>query len=336
MYYEVKRYKFSFYRILIVEDDKEIAEVLKQLIGSKIVVNGETKEIQSTTVYTFSDAVREINEHFYDIVLLDLSIPYLDGESPLKRYGFEMLDLVKKNNMTTEVVVITGSTDLDDAEMSVKKHAFYYLQKPYRATFIITLLQRIISYQEHAVMAVKDGLTGLYNYGFFHVMLEKEIQAHMISQHEKRRKTKEFSVITMDLDDFRNVNNTYNHEAGNIVLVGVAKVLERRFRLRTQDIVARTGGEEFSVLLPDADNDIALQLAHRLRDQIRQEKFIYDGKTIAMTMTIGVATYPSLYLGSPEYIFKFADNALVYGKKRSKDCIVSYDQSGDYIMYKEK
>ena len=50
MYYEVKRYKFSFYRILIVEDDKEIAEVLKQLIGTKIVVNGEPKEIQSTTV----------------------------------------------------------------------------------------------------------------------------------------------------------------------------------------------------------------------------------------------------------------------------------------------
>ncbi len=336
MYYELKRYKFSFYRILIVDDDKEIAEVLKQLIGGRIVVNGETKELQSTTVYTFSDAVREINEHFYDIVLLDLSIPYLETEQPMKRYGFEILDLIKKNNSNTEVVVITGSTDLDDAEMSVKKNAFYYLQKPFRATFITTLLQRIISFQEHAVMAIKDGLTNLYNYGFFHVMLEKEIQAHMTSPHEKRRKLKEFSVITMDIDDFRYVNNNYNHEAGNAVLVGVAKVLERRFRLRTQDVVARTGGEEFSVLLTDADNEIAMQLAQRLRDQIRQERFMYDGKALSITMTIGVATYPSLYLGSPEYIFKFADNALVYGKKRNKDCIVTYDQSGDYIMYKEK
>ncbi len=332
MHYEVKRYRYSFHRILIVEDDKEVASVLNQLIGTSINVNGETKELQTKTVYNFSEAIKEINEHYYDIVLLDLSIPFHDDDPPMKRYGFEFLDVVKKNNTSTEVIVVTGSTDLDDAEMSVKKNAFYYLQKPFRATFIITLLQRIISFQDHAVMAVKDGLTNLYNYGFFHVMLEKEIQSHMVSAHEKRKRSPEFSLLTMDIDDFRHVNNTYNHEAGNVVLMGVAKVLERRFRLRTQDIVARTGGEEFSVLLPDAGHDVAMQLALRLRDQINHEIFYYEKKSLTITMTIGVATYPSLYLGSPEYIFKCADNALVYGKKKSKNCIVTYDEAGEYLI----
>ncbi|MFH1810984.1 MAG: sensor domain-containing diguanylate cyclase [Pseudomonadota bacterium] len=161
-------------------------------------------------------------------------------------------------------------------------------------------------------LATVDGLTGLFVRRYFDQRLEDEC-------HRSQRFGTRFSLLMMDLDDFKFVNDTRGHVAGDRVLRETAMVLRRA--LRSVDIAARYGGEEFTVLLPRAELDTAQQVAERIRSSVASHPVTGVTGTLYVTLSVGVASYPRDAL-DPSMLVKAADRALYEAKRRGKNQVV--------------
>jgi diguanylate cyclase (GGDEF)-like protein len=127
--------------------------------------------------------------------------------------------------------------------------------------------------------ATTDALTGLYNRRFFRDALNREIAS-------ANRKGFPFSVILLDIDHFKRVNDAFGHDAGDVVLKEIAAVL--RASVRDSDIAVRHGGEEFAILLPETAVDVAAERAERLRQRLEQHQITYGTKALRITASFGV------------------------------------------------
>ena len=162
-------------------------------------------------------------------------------------------------------------------------------------------------------LAVTDSLTGLYVRRYFMVKLQEEI-------HRADRYNKIFSVIMVDLDRFKNINDTYGHDAGDRALKAISQFLQKN--IRDVDAIARYGGEEFVMLIPDADKDAALCLAERLRDELSRTRV---GELPQITISLGVASYPADGTDIEELIKK-ADAAMYAAKQAGRNKAVKYSE----------
>lgn len=162
--------------------------------------------------------------------------------------------------------------------------------------------------------AATDGLTGLYNYRHFYFLAQKELERAASSGGQ-------FSVIMIDVDRFKFINDRYGHLVGDRVLVEVASVIRRA--VREGDIVARCGGEEFSVLLPSTGREEAWRLAEKIRVAVRSHDFEVDGHHRQIRISLGVATYPVDALNLEELLYK-AGRALYRAKEGGRDRTVSF------------
>lgn len=162
-------------------------------------------------------------------------------------------------------------------------------------------------------MAMTDELTGLFNRRYFTQRGEEEFQ-------QARRYQLPFSLMMLDLDRFKSVNDIYGHDAGDYVLKQFAVLM--RHSLREVDILGRLGGEEFGVLLPNTDGDHTLILAERLRQTIEAHSFEIRGKSLGMTTSIGVATYHEDSASLDELLIQ-ADSALYRAKNQGRNRVMS-------------
>jgi len=163
-----------------------------------------------------------------------------------------------------------------------------------------------------------DSLTNLWNHGFFQDTLSKEIE------YAKERKWP-LSLIIMDLDNFKQLNDTYGHQKGDLILMEIAKLLKESSR--ETDYVCRYGGEEFSILLTATNRDQAYAIAERLRIQIAERAFpVSEQQTIKLTVSIGIATFPDDTTSKEELIGK-ADKAMYTAKfiGKNKTCLAEPD-----------
>lgn len=178
---------------------------------------------------------------------------------------------------------------------------------------ISLIAEKIKLFQETQRLALTDGLTGLYNVRFFYDMLNKEIA-------RSRRYHTLFSLILFDIDDFKIINDTHGHQAGDDVLRSVASILKTVSR--ETDIVVRYGGEEFILMLPSTPKHEALTLADRIREKV--EEFSYLGKeTVKITMSGGVATFPEDAEDSKALLYA-ADMAMYEAKGKGKKQVCCY------------
>ncbi|MEK7332494.1 MAG: diguanylate cyclase [Nitrospirota bacterium] len=178
---------------------------------------------------------------------------------------------------------------------------------------ISLIAEKIKLFQETQRLALTDGLTGLYNVRFFYDMLNKEIA-------RSRRYHTLFSLILFDIDDFKIINDTHGHQAGDDVLRSVASTLKTVSR--ETDIVVRYGGEEFILMLPSTPKHEALTLADRIREKV--EEFSYLGKeTVKITMSGGVATFPEDAEDSKTLLYA-ADMAMYEAKGKGKKQVCCY------------
>jgi len=178
---------------------------------------------------------------------------------------------------------------------------------------ISLIAEKIKLFQETQRLALTDGLTGLYNVRFFYDMLNKEIAR------SKRYHTL-FSLILFDIDDFKIINDTHGHQAGDDVLRSVASTLKTVSR--ETDIVVRYGGEEFILMLPSTPKHEALTLADRIREKV--EEYSYLGKeTVKITMSGGVATFPEDAEDSKALLYA-ADMAMYEAKGKGKKQVCCY------------
>jgi diguanylate cyclase (GGDEF)-like protein len=124
--------------------------------------------------------------------------------------------------------------------------------------------------------------------------------------------------MEIDLDYFKDVNDRYGHQAGDRVLRQISELFQKSFR--EPDILARIGGEEFLVVLPQTDAQGALAKAERLREQVAKQVFTIDyGRTIQLTISIGVAVYPDERIQNIDHLVKLADDALYQSKKDGRN-----------------
>jgi len=178
---------------------------------------------------------------------------------------------------------------------------------------ISLIAEKIKLFQETQRLALTDGLTGLYNVRFFYDMLNKEIA-------RSRRYHTLFSLILFDIDDFKIINDTHGHQAGDDVLRSVASTLKTVSR--ETDIVVRYGGEEFILMLPSTPKNEALTLADRIREKVEEYSYLGE-ETVKITMSGGVATFPEDAEDSKALLYA-ADMAMYEAKGKGKKQVCCY------------
>lgn len=172
--------------------------------------------------------------------------------------------------------------------------------------------------EELSDLSTMDQVTGVRNRRYFDDMLDKEYRRAL-----RNRST--ISLIMVDLDHFKNVNDTYGHLAGDLCLKTVANAMYNIVK-RPPDLVCRYGGEELGIILPDTDHSGAMTIAERIRHQIENLNIVFTNQKITITASLGVASFIPNNNKSVGLLIELADKALYQAKKEGRNRTISFDQ----------
>lgn len=275
----------------------------------------------------------------HQAVLLDLFLPENEMSRPRKETGLKVLNEIKREHPQSEVIVLTDQTISDWGLEVINKGAYYFIEKPHISLNLVkVLVTRIIQMSEGSYL---DFLTGLYNKKFFETSLGR-LWKEFRKKKERRQLRKYLSLILIDLDNFKNVNDMYGHPNGDLVLEFLANRIRPVFRVT--DIVARIGGDEFAIIAPNMDHKEALKRAQELKEKVETKTVELtriieknegeewgEKEEVTLTISIGLATYPQPnFVSELTELKECADQAL-YKAKETKSNNLSHD--GKYIVY---
>jgi len=280
-------------KVLIVDDVPDTVEIIGKLLryeGYEVI-----------TAQTGEEGVRKVEEEKPEVVLMDISLPGIDGNEALKR--------IKRINPNQCVVMLTAYATVDNAIQALKEGAQDFLKKPFENEHLIhivnqcfersrTLKEKEKLEEEVRRLSITDDLTGLYNHLHFFKTLEAEISRL------KRQKTS-LSLLMFDLDNFKKYNDLYGHIEGDKVLRKIGEIIKNSIRSNV-DTGYRYGGDEFAVILIGASVEQALSIAERIRSSIENAGFR------DITVSIGLAEYEEPL--DVEVFVKRADDAMYVAK----------------------
>jgi len=170
-------------------------------------------------------------------------------------------------------------------------------------------------------LSITDDLTGLFNHRYLIRAIEAEFMRTI-------RYKRSFSMLLLDVDCFKDVNDRYGHSCGDAVLIKLASLT--RGCLRNSDMVARYGGDEIAILLPETEKPMALEVADKLRALIEETSFDWQGKVFSITCSIGIATAPDDSIADWNDLLEKADQALYKGKGAGRNVVLSYNPDGGH------
>ena len=290
--------------VLIIDDSEAVRE--------KIIKTLESRDLFSR-FYQAEDGLEGFKKLLaspVDIILCDLEMPRMDG--------FKFLGMLKGRPEVsdTPVIILTGN---DDRELKIKgleQGACDFITKPFdpeelvarmRVHLKIKHLQDDLKRSNELLLELSntDHLTGLFNRRFLMEALDKEVQ-------RARRKDGQVALLLMDIDHFKRVNDTHGHLQGDVVLQKVALHIQKE--LRSYDIAARYGGEEFVAVLPDTSLKEAFNVADPIRLSVQGMHFAGSLANERVTVSLGVALFPSPCFDDIDGLLRAADEALYQAK----------------------
>jgi diguanylate cyclase (GGDEF)-like protein/putative nucleotidyltransferase with HDIG domain len=291
--------------LLLVEDNIDDVELLKRLARRC------SPDWSIRVVATGHEALEAAASGRFDAALVDQHLPDVSGEHLIPRLQAITAEL--------PVVMLTRQGDERLAVEVMKAGAYDYLRKDdLNATLLGRTVRNVVERarleaevrradERLREWAIRDGLTGLFNHRHFQELLRTEWARAV-------RYAQPLACLMLDLDHFKQVNDTYGHPFGDEVLKHLARVLGQE--ARKVDVVARYGGEEFVLLLPSTDVVGSRVVAERICSGVAAVPFVHEGTSIALTLSIGVATSEDPRARSESELVKLADAAL-YRAKRS-------------------
>ncbi len=171
--------------------------------------------------------------------------------------------------------------------------------------------------------ANRDPLTGLYNRRYLDTTLKRELA-------RCERDALPLSLVLIDIDHFKQVNDSHGHQAGDAVLIKLATLLQEQ--ARSADVACRYGGEEFLLMLPNMSANVALDRAEQWRAAFAEMGMEVDARPLQVTLSIGVASYPD-HGYSPEQLIQCADRALYRAKAQGRNCVVLCDEQAPVALF---
>src|SRR3984893_9371139 len=280
-------------RILVVDDNEVNVELLVVILASEHYV--------VSTAFDGFEALAKIAAEKPDIVLLDVMMPGLDG--------FEACRRIKADPVMADipVIMVTALSDADDLVRGFEVGADDFVTKPFNGLALMARvrlqLRRKRDYESILEQALIDPLTGAFNRRYL------EAQAPRLAA-RCRAERNPVAVLMIDVDNLKQINDAFGHPAGDRVLTQIVNRVTSA--LRPSDLVARMGGDEFVVVMPETDRAAALQVAERLRGRINAEPI----EGVAVTVSIGAAASRPDGEEELEATLQQADAAL-YGAKRT-------------------
>ncbi|WP_257310391.1 diguanylate cyclase [Geothrix fuzhouensis] len=297
-------------RVLIVDDNAMIRNEIKAVL----LRDGEfTHFLEAADGLT---AFKTIMETPPDLVLCDLVMPGFDG---LKFLG---LKASRKELEQIPVIMLTAEDDLDRKAEILERGASDYVTKPFHEKELLarvrihTKLKRLQDELREMntrleAQSVTDALTGLANRRLLISRLNEEVR-------RARRTMVPLSLVMIDIDYFKLVNDTYGHPMGDVVLRNIGAMLNTS--LRATDLAARYGGEEFTLVLPYTDATAAMRVAENLREKFANLDHLLGNATLRKTISLGVAAREGkAEIPDAEELLKRADEALYRAKQGGRN-----------------
>jgi len=298
-------------RILIVDDDPSTLMALSSILK---------KDYKIYVVKDGPSALETADEIRPDLILLDIFMPGMSG--------FEVLGELRGNDKTKDipVIFITGTTDKDDEIKALASGAVDFIQKPLNEGIVKLRVRQQIDmlnqFRKIEHLSMVDQLTNLPNRRSFEMRLNEEWDRGI-------RDLTPISILIIDIDNFKNYNDTYGHPQGDVALQAIAQAFNNSLR-RPGDFAARWGGEEFIVLLPNTDSRGAHGVAEKIRHMVEiMEIPLADGSLTRITVSIGVNTKVQGSTGEMSGFISWADMALYAAKSRGRNKVCHFELPGD-------
>ena len=287
-------------KVLIVEDNKNYAN-----LESKILSNSDLADFQISVSSTLTDTINLLGKKKFDVILLDLNLPDSGGMNTLLE--------VMQRAPTIPVVVMTVDQDSEDAVNAVKLGAQDFITKESGNEKILSrallyAVERQRTREDLKSLTLIDGLTGIYNLNGFLNNAEKYMKL-------VKRKKENFLVAFIDVDNLKNINDTYGHQTGSSIISKTAEALKLTFR--ESDIIARFGGDEFIVIIKDATESDIGKITKRLKKNILKCNNNNDSK-YHIDLSVGFSIYKHNDPRDLDDLIKSADKSM-YEDKRKKD-----------------
>lgn len=299
-------------QILIVEDDA----FLRQRLAYQLRENGyevlEAENAEQAWQHILNEGVR--------LVIVDWILPGMSGIEFIRRVRTAELPHY------IYIIMLTVRQAKEDIISGLEAGADDYITKPYHLHELkarISIGERILHLEENLLqsqtqlqeLALRDALTGLFNRRAIYDRLQAELE-------RTKRMTSSVGVILVDIDHFKQINDTYGHLVGDKALVHVAHILQRA--TRPYDSIGRWGGEEFVIIVPQCSLEHATLVAERLRQQVAASPLtLEDGTTIPIRLSGGVTVVEATEEGAPnlDRIFQAVDEALYAAKRNGRNRI---------------
>ena len=286
-------------KILLVDDIPDSLYAIEEILREQ--------DCHIIKALSGQEAIKKVVENDFALVLLDVQMPEMDG--------FETAELIHGTKDTEEIpIIFLTAINKEGKHISrgYKAGAVDYLFKPVDPAILRSKVRIFLQlyYRKHHLerMSQIDPLTGLANRRHIREKIQSEKK-----RYERNRRC--FSLIMGDIDNFKEVNDSFGHECGDYALISISNLIQKN--VRDHDVACRWGGEEFLIFLPETDLESGTAIAERIREEVDSHELKWRGLPIHITMSFGVSQFDDST--SVEDCIRIADQGLYKAKFEGKN-----------------